>query len=80
MSVASLSRLDLDAHSLARTWGISITTVTTRPVSPCPRPHCQGSIMVWGIGPRSCLLCCRSEDDISEAGYEAEMEMASLMT
>lgn len=55
MSVAALSRLDLNARALARSWGVSLTpTVVLKPTSPCSRRHCGGSVLGSG-----CLLCAR---------------------
>ena len=59
MSVAALSRLDLNAAALARSWGVTLTpTVVLVPASPCHRRHCGGSVLSLSGG-TACLLCAR---------------------
>ncbi len=70
MSVAALSKLDLNAYALARSWGVDLTpTVTLKPVSPCGRSHCGGSVLGSG-----CLLCARPGGRNNAADIERELE------
>lgn len=74
MSVTALSKLDLDAAALARSWGVSLTpTVILRPASPCGRRHCGGSVLML-TGTNSCLLCARPGGRDSIADLEREIE------
>ncbi len=71
MSVAALSKLDLDAAALARRWGADLTRTILRPASPCQRRHCRGSVVSISGGD-ACHLCARPGGRNSVADLERE--------
>lgn len=69
MSVAALSRLDLNAYALARSWGVTLAPTTIlRPASPCGRRYCGGSVLGSG-----CMLCARDGGRPDYADMEREL-------
>ena len=69
MSVAALTRLDLDAAALAKRWGLVTTSLTVLvPASPCSRRYCGGSVL--GL---DCMLCARPGGRDSAADLEQEL-------
>lgn len=79
MGVGHIDRRELEARRLVGNWGVSLTTAHHRPVSPCPRAHCHGSLLSFGDdGGSRCLLCARSNGDTAE-DYAAEAAVQELM-
>ena len=73
MAVATITKLDLSAAALARSWGVTLTpTAVLVPASPCSRRHCGGSVL--GL---DCMLCARPFGRNSAADMKRELERQS---
>jgi len=58
LALSELDTVDLEAIALSDAWGLSNGHTERIPPSPCGRPDCGGSVLIWD-GERRCILCCR---------------------
>jgi hypothetical protein len=56
--ISELDTVDLEAIALSHAWGLTNGLTSRIRPSPCERPDCAGSVLIWD-GERRCILCCR---------------------
>ena len=68
-ALSELDFVDLEAIAISHAWGLTNGHTERVAPSPCGRPDCHGSVLIWD-GERRCILCCRGPDragDVSNA-------------
>jgi hypothetical protein len=71
-ALAEFDTVDLEAISTLQSWGTTNGKVHRIPPTPCPRPDCGGSVLIWGDA-RSCILCGRPGDNSHVSNGYAEL-------